>query len=129
GTIRATASRCANLGNESDHADEPGCRLEGGQQLQPLGLGQRRQLREQLLEPGRLHDPLPLTTTGVGPRTCSAVQYSSISNVDSAFKLRPDWRHGRQSEADQISSYSGKVRNSANWSEVDISSKMMAARS
>src|SRR5690606_31275486 len=86
GAIRATASRCANLGNERDHAVEPGCRMEGGQHLQPLGLVQRRQLREQLHETGRLHDPLPLTTTGVGPRTSSAVQYSSISNVDSAMK-------------------------------------------
>src|SRR5690606_27406542 len=29
GTIGATASRCANLGNERDHAVETGCRMEG----------------------------------------------------------------------------------------------------
>ena len=84
GTIRAAAAWRANLGDERDYAVEPDCRMEGGQHLQLLGLVQRRQLRKQLLELGRFHDPLPSTTTGVGPPGGSTVQSSSIFNGYSA---------------------------------------------
>ena len=56
GTVGAATQWSADLSNESDYTVEPGCWMEGGQQLQALRLVQRRQLREQLFELRRFHE-------------------------------------------------------------------------
>ncbi|MDN4039593.1 hypothetical protein [Massilia sp. YIM B02443] len=58
--------------------------MQGVEHYPPLRMVRQRELREQLLQPRRLHDPLLSTTMGVGRLIISAVQSSSISNADSA---------------------------------------------